>query len=245
MQSVVEGSDVVSSVGSSAPGGVRPKEVGLPLAAIGRGERLAEKAYVELKRRVLGGEIGPGSTLPEVDVAEAMRISRTPVREALARLHSDGLLELTSGGGHVVRGLEASDLDELFLIREALEQIAVRRHVAVATGSSKRLELLIERQTKALGEGDVGSFLEFDEEFHLTICQEAQLPHVASLLVSLRNQMHLAGLRALAGSERTMLQVIDEHTRILAALDSGNVVQAKRAMRYHLQATKAVLGLPT
>ena len=199
-----------------------------------RQESLAQQAYQELKEAILSGRLAPGTTLAEVDLAERLGISRTPLREALALLRGDGLVD-----GNTVRALAPDEVRELFLLREALEALAVREYVGrngrgndVAT-----LERLIERQRRAVATGDVERFLTADEEFHLTLCRDAGLPQVAQLLASLREKMRQAGLRAVAQPDR-MPQVIAEHESILRAVKSGNGERATTAVLRHLRITK-------
>ncbi len=199
---------------------------------------LAVRAYEELKRAILSGELAPDSPLAEVELAEALGISRTPVREALAHLRRDGLVEAIHGGGNVVRRLDAEEVRELFLVREALESLAVREHAALthSVEELQTLRKLIHAQRSAMNDDDVERFLDADEEFHLTICRQARLDHVAELLVSLRNKMRQAGLGAVTQRNR-MQHVLREHTAILRALKARRP-DAVAAMTAHLSATR-------
>ncbi|HUQ38818.1 MAG TPA: GntR family transcriptional regulator [Acidimicrobiales bacterium] len=204
-----------------------------------RQESLADRAYAELKEAILGGRFEPGASMAEVELAEALGISRTPVREALALLRRDGLIESTPGGTSVVRVLEPGEVRELFLIREALECLALREHIKgdAVHRDGKALSALVERQRKAAAKGDVVAFLEADEEFHLTVCHEAGLEHVAELLASLREKMRQAGLRAVTEPDR-MKKVLREHERIVKALRAGDGEAAADALQTHLGATQ-------
>lgn len=199
---------------------------------------LAARAYEELKGAILSGQLAPGAPLAEVDLAEALGISRTPVREALALLRRDGLVEALAGGGNVVRTLEEGEVRELFLIRETLERLAVREHLAGTHSDedTRVLRKLIDAQRQAASALDVEAFLEADEEFHLTICRQAGLEYVAELLVSLRDKMRQAGLGAVTQRNR-MKNVIREHSAILKAL-TATADDAEAAVSAHLSATR-------
>jgi DNA-binding GntR family transcriptional regulator len=205
--------------------------LGLPKLRL---ESLAERAYHELKASILSGDIEPGTALAEVDAAHAMGISRTPVREAFALLRRDGLLD-----GSIVRSLQADEVRELFLVREALECVALREYASSARDVG-RLEGLLDRQRKAMARGDVEGFLTADEEFHLTVCREAGLTQVAGLLSALREKMRQAGMRAVAERGR-MRSVIGEHEAIVEALRTRSAARATKALRHHLAQTRAAI----
>lgn len=202
---------------------------------------LAKRAYDELKIAILSGRFAPGSQLAEVELAQALGISRTPVREALARLRADGLAVAVSGGGNVVHTASETEDRELFLVREALEQLAVKEWAAHPHESGiPELKQLIEEQRRAQGEGNAERFLDADERFHFAISRQAGLTQTADILMSLRERMRLAGLGAIAQSDRQS-RVIDEHTAILRALQAGDPVRGVRALQRHLAATRAAL----
>lgn len=201
-------------------------------------ESLAQRAYQELKSSILSGQLRPGAHLAEVELAEALDISRTPVREALALLKRDGLVETIPGGGTMVRTLSSEEVRELFLIREALERLAIDELVKRSAGETiGRLQTLLDRQSKAAQRDDVEQFLAADEEFHLTIAQGAGLVQAAQLLSSLREKMRQAGLRAVLQRGR-MDQVITEHRAIVKGLDRSDLRQATKALLQHLSETR-------
>ena len=203
-----------------------------------RQESLASRAYQELKAAILRGELEPGAALGEVELAGLLGISRTPVREALAQLRNDGLVESTSTGGNVVRVLGRDEVRELFLLREALEALAVREFVGGGSRDVSPLEAILDGQRAAAKKRDVEAFLAADEEFHVTLCREANLPQVAALLASLRERMRQAGLRAVTRPDR-MATVLGEHEAILRAVRGGRADRAEKAVLAHLRATKA------
>ena len=206
-----------------------------------RQESLAQQAFQEVKSAILSGSVAPGTTLSEIELAEAMGISRTPVREALAMLRSAGLIESVPGGGHIVRTLGPDEIRELFLVRETLECLALREFVSAASERSiPALDDIIGIQRRAHADLDTDAFLDADTEFHLTICRQAHLHQVAGLLASLRDKMRQAGLRAVAYPDR-IPQVLQEHEAIVDALRAGDAEAAQQAMRSHLNATRRSL----
>ena len=204
---------------------------------------LAEQAYFELKEAILAGELAPGTALAETELADAMGISRTPVREALALLRRDGLVIQQPNASNVVRVLTDDEVRELFLIREALEGVAVREFIAhtADAASVAALRAILDAQRAAMAAGDVDGFLGADEEFHLTVCRRAGLEHVTELLAALRDRIRQAGLAAITAPER-MAVVIDEHAAVVAALEARDPGAAEDAIRAHLSATQTAYG---
>jgi DNA-binding GntR family transcriptional regulator len=204
---------------------------------------LAQRAYAELKQAILDGDMAPGAALAEVELADALGISRTPVREALALLRRDGLVDAVPGGGNVVHTLTAHEVRELFLLREAVESLAVRELAA----SHRRpeavdaIQRVLDDQQQAYRRRDVAAFLDADERFHVAICQEAGLPQAAGMLVALRDKMRQAGLAAVT-QPRRMPVVLREHQAIVEALRGRPRSQAVAALVRHLGATRDALA---
>lgn len=218
--------------GGGAAGGLSPV----------RQPSLAQRAYDELKQAILDGSLAPGAALAEVELGEALGISRTPVREALALLRRDGLVDAVPGGGNVVHALSDAEVRELFLLRESLETLSVRE-LAGSAGRAQAAKLLagiVDEQRVAMKRRDVAAFLDADERFHVTICHEAGLPLAASMLTTLRDKMRQAGLGAVARPAR-MPVVVQEHSAIVEALRAGPRSKAAAALTTHLTATREAL----
>jgi DNA-binding GntR family transcriptional regulator len=209
---------------------------------------LAQRAYEQLKEAILSGTLAPGAPLAEVELGEAMGISRTPVREALALLRRDGLVDAVPGGGNVVHALTDQEVRELFLVREALESLSVKEFVAGPAArrrsSVELLQAIVHEQRDAMKRADVAAFLDADERFHLTICEEAGLPQAGQMLVTLRDKMRQAGLGAVAHPQR-MPVVLREHQAIVDALRSGPRTKAAAALGRHLAATREAIDHST
>src|ERR1700733_15065180 len=97
--------------------------VGKALAPVTRPQRVADQVYRHLRRAIVGGKIAPGTRLREVDAAAALKVSRTPVREAISRLIGDWLVrEIETGGVEVTDAM--AEITEIYNIRQALELCA-------------------------------------------------------------------------------------------------------------------------
>jgi DNA-binding GntR family transcriptional regulator len=203
-----------------------------------RPETLRDRAYDEVRAAILRGRLAPGSSLSEQDVAAALGVSRTPVREALGRLRRDGLVAEVAGV-NVVRTISGAEARELFLIREAIECLAVRElgSIAVDAAAIATIEHHLDDQRRHASAGDHDAFLDADEAFHVELCRQARLPMVAEMLASLRAQIRLAGLMTIEIEGRTAA-VLREHTAVLTALKSRDTHKAEAAIRRHLTATQ-------
>ncbi len=126
----------------------------------------AEAVYQVLRHGIVHGDLAPGERLRSDALANELRVSRTPVREALRKLEAEGLVA-QSGSGLVVRAFSEQDLTELFYVREALEGMAARLAAENATPSeiAEIRELLDDMET-VRQRGDLGALRRLTGEFH-------------------------------------------------------------------------------
>jgi GntR family transcriptional regulator, rspAB operon transcriptional repressor len=209
--------------------------------ALGRG-RLTDEAYHFVRDAILSGEFPTGSVLAEVEIARTLGSSRTPVRHALSLLLMEGLLEVGSRRRVIVRGFTPEHREEILILREALEGVAVRRACGVITDDDvDYLRLLILRQRRAARNGQNDAFLDLDEEFHLKIVDAARLPILHALLGQLRGFVRVARL----GADRpasVLAQVSAEHERIVDALERRDAEAALAALIEHLHTSNYALA---
>jgi GntR family transcriptional regulator, rspAB operon transcriptional repressor len=201
--------------------------------ATGRGQ-LTERAYRHVREAILRGEFAVGTVLAEDDLAARVGSSRTPVRQALQLLLQEGLVEVGPRRQLIVRGLTPDLRDEILLVREALERVAVRR--ACETMSLEEIDylrLLLMRQRRAAAAGREDEFIDLDEEFHLKIAEGARLPILHRFLGQIRGFVRL--MRVQAGRHPShMLDVLAEHEGIVDALERRDVREALTALTTHL-----------
>jgi GntR family transcriptional regulator, rspAB operon transcriptional repressor len=195
--------------------------------------RLAERAYAFAREEILRGAWPVGTVLAEDDLAARIGISRTPVRHALQLLLQEGFLEVGPRRQLVVRDL-AKHRDEIVLLREALEGVALRR--ACETMSVEEIDLLrllLMRQRRAAEAQAEDDFIELDEQFHLAIAEGAKLPLLHAFLTQLRGFVRLMRV----GTKRHpthLMAVLREHEAIVDALERRDVRAALQALTTHL-----------
>lgn len=200
----------------------------------GRKASLAERAYEHVRSEILRGSLPVGSVVPEGAVAEALGVSKTPVRQALQLLRREGLLEVGPRRQLIVRGFSPERRAEVLEVREALETVTVRRACeAMSLEEIDYLRLLLMRQKRAAEAGDEDAFIELDEEFHLRIAAGAGLPVAQSFLNQLRGFVRVMRL----GTSRRaghLIEVLHEHEAIVDALEARDQKRALAALREHL-----------
>jgi len=176
-----------------------------------------------------------GSVLAESEIAAELKISRTPVRQALGLLLQEGLVEVGTRRQLIVRGFSEEHRREILLLREALEGTAVR-HAAnvIDIDDVDLLRLILIRQRRAANEGREEDFIDLDEQFHLKIAEEAQLPILYGFLSQLRGFVRL--MRVGAGRHPGyMTEVVAEHEALVDALENHDADAAAAALSHHLQ----------
>jgi GntR family transcriptional regulator, rspAB operon transcriptional repressor len=196
--------------------------------------RLNDEAYHHIRDAILRGAYPTGTVLAETDIAAELGSSRTPVRHALGLLLREGLLEVGSRRQVIVRGFTPERSEEILMLREALESIAVGRACEVITDDDiDQLRLLIMRQRRAARNDEYDVFIDLDEEFHLRIVDAARLPILYGVLGQLRGFVRLARLDANRPSS-ALDEVTVEHERIVDALERRDVETARAVLLAHL-----------
>lgn len=203
-------------------------------------DRMAQTQAINLLRTsILTGELPPGMRLSEQEIANAMGLSRQPVREAFIRLTGEGLLEVLPQRGTYVSKISADEVLDARFVREAVEadlvRLATERQDA---GLLPRLRANLADQQAAVG--DAARFMDLDEAFHRTIAEAAGKARTWDHLQRLKSQ--LDRVRFLATQDFPVEALITQHRDVADAIASGNPDRAESAMRAHLH--QMVADLP-
>ncbi len=199
---------------------------------------LNQKAYAEIRRRILNGELIAESALSEYQLAEELQLSRTPVREAVKRLEREGLVQAIPNRGTFVAKLTAEDISEIYQVREQLEGFAAR--LAAETMPDE----VIERLEKEIGtlnmlasEGHLAEIVNSDVRLHQQIIAATQNSRLIALLGTLDDQMYR--VRALfPQSPQWLKDTLVEHAKIVEAIKAHNGPGAEKAMKAHLRSAR-------
>ena len=199
-------------------------------------QRASDRAYQILREEIVGWELRPGSVLGEVEQSKRLGVSRTPLREALARLMADGLVAAQTGRGLVVTDLSLASIQELFEVRQALEEQAAR--LAALRGNSAVFEQF-EREFSAVNElidhDDPARHAYYELVARLDDAIDAAVDnaYLSAALSSLRT--HLVRVRRLAVDDPARLSAAAaEHLLIVQAIAARDPELAAHATRVHL-----------
>lgn len=206
---------------------------------------MSESVVDRVRGLILGGTYAAGDRLGEVELAAALGVSRTPIREALRLLASEGLVELTPNKGARVVTWSAAELEEIFALRAQVEGLAARRAAERVTAAElDELEKLAVEHGAATAAGparDLDRVYELNSRFHAGVVQAAgggtSLTGVVGSLVHsvvLYRTLHTFGDEAMERSSR-------HHLEIVAALRNRDPEWAECVMRSHLLAARAEL----
>ncbi len=196
---------------------------------------LGNQAYQELKRIILERQIPPGGKLNEGDLAKALGISRTPIREAINRLEKEGLLKIIPQRGAFVVQFTEKDIYELFLIRENLEGLAA--YLAAGKMNERdlsRLESSVEGFSEPFDEKEIRRYAREDFKFHQTVVQFSEAQRLINLISTLHDYIRIFRLTTIGLSGR-MKTSLDEHRELLQAFRERKPEEAERRMREHIR----------
>ncbi|GGE28076.1 GntR family transcriptional regulator [Agaricicola taiwanensis] len=193
-----------------------------------------ELVYEDLKKRIISLKIEPGTPLQEAEITKAYDASRTPVREALARLSHEGFL-VRWGRGYRIRSFSPLEVKELYEVREALEKMAVRLTIETSSPEKiKTIETQLEHYQSFIESNDINAFNLHANSFHMTIAQLSGNQNLLEQLTTIHEKVRLISARYLLRSE-SIQNAFLEHSRIYNAILRGDVVVAEAAMREHIQ----------
>ncbi|CAM5453367.1 GntR family transcriptional regulator [Streptomyces spiroverticillatus] len=198
---------------------------------------LADSVYEAAKAMVMDHEIEPGARVGIDSLARTLRVSPTPVREALARLESDGLVTKRSLAGYrATELLTPQGLEELFEMRLLLEPRAAALAAENATDAQlDTMESLAEQMRGVPESGErfavFREFVALDQRFHDTVAAAAHRPLLADAVERLHSHLHLFRLASIPGAGP---QTLAEHDRILRAVLRRSPERAAEAMTEHL-----------
>ncbi len=196
---------------------------------------LWQRVHEHLREEIISGRLMPGTELHEAALARSLGVSRGPIREALGRLATEGLVAIRPRRGAVVRALSSAEFIEAYQVREALEMMSVRLAVPKLTAEDlAAMERLIDDMASRGEAGDVQGFFEANTEFHQRFFEVAGNGMLSELYRQLRGQIDRHRLRSLE-LRGDLRRSIDEHRAILWAARTGDVERAVRLISDHIR----------
>ena len=199
---------------------------------------LREIVYEELKRQILIGEIPPGTRMMEVELADVMGVSRTPVREAIRKLEKEGLVTIEPRKGAYASNISIKDMVDVLEVREGLEAMAASFAAGRITAKQKdTLMTIVEKYRNAVETENIEEIIKYDEEFHsmiITISGNSTLQQVFSTIQELALRFRYIYYDDFNRYER----MPREHQMIEEAILSGDAEKARVAAGDHVYKLK-------
>jgi DNA-binding GntR family transcriptional regulator len=203
-----------------------------------RVKSLTEQAYAILRQRIITGEMPPGTEVSELELAEQLSMSKTPVREALARLGVEGFVEAFPRRGYRITPVTVKDMNDLFAVRSMLEGTASAMAAKNLTEAElDRLDELANASYVLEETSSVRSFIEANENFHAAIARGSGNPRLYGLVMSHLEEcarFFYMGARARDVNPETN----NDHHRIVEVLRQRNAERAHTMMIEHNENTR-------
>lgn len=208
---------------------------------------LPEKIYNHLRTKLLAGELPPGARLDYKKISTEMGVSTTPVREAMGKLASEGLVELVPRAGAIVRKLGSQEAVQLYGVREAIETYAAAKAAEkISDARLQHLERLLAKMrtlisksfsptSKLMTGENLSEFLQSDLAFHMTIIEAAGNPRLTKLAGDSHIHSRIFGVERFGHNQELMEEADQIHLSIFAALKSHDAPRASKLISQHIQ----------
>ena len=204
-----------------------------------RKDNLASGVYERIKKGILSLEYPPGYILQERNLAEELGMSRTPVREAVHRLSQEGWLRVNARRNIQVRPVSVSDLREVFQARRILERDALE--LLLSTGLAREAGRKMAAMAAVMNDsrGSLFSFITADQSFHSVLFLVLGNSVLRKFWNAVSEEMIWLGMQAM--NEKRYDDVLEEHGKILGAVEEGKKRAAREALLDHLEKTEDIL----
>lgn len=202
-----------------------------------------DRAYTFTKSRVLDATFAGGDLITEGEVAQALAMSRTPVREAFLRLQAEGLLRLYPKRGALVVPVSVSEVEAVMETRLLVERFALEKLLARGPAPAVAAEMVggIALQEESAAAGDTDAFVAQDRQFHTSFVTAAGNPILAGLYDTLRDRQQRMVVTSLLRDGARVTSILAEHRLIADAVRDGDVERATAALVAHLRGTLDLL----
>lgn len=199
---------------------------------------LREQVYDQLKRRILTGKIKPGTRMMEIDLAEDLGVSRTPVREAIRELGKEGLVTIEPRRGAFASEISVKDMIDTLAVREDLDALAAYLASSrITKAEEKKLLELTDKYAAAIESGDMDTMIRADEAFHKRVARLSGNKTLYSVVRTVQTQV--LRFRYLYYEDLANYKNMPaEHREIIEALVSGDSEHAREVAFNHVRRLK-------
>lgn len=206
----------------------------MSLKKISQKKSLRDKAYASLRKAFFQGVFKPNQKITESEIAEALGVSRTPVREALNQFRSQGILRQNRGGSYVFALPTLKQIEDIFEIRRVLEPLAAKKVIGNCTETDiERLEAIVSKENAALDAKDSSRFFQLNMEFRTTLFNLCGNERLAIIINNFMDYIYFAGLLTL--KKKSIREVVIQiHTKIILALKKNDETALVEVINEHL-----------
>lgn len=195
---------------------------------------LRDAVFETLREAILKGVLAPGQHLMEMQLANQLGVSRTPVREAIRMLELEGLVNMIPRKGARVAAISEKSLSDVLEVRRAMEELSVRLACKrMEHKDMEKLDQINQQFIRACQTDDVVQIARIDESFHGVIYEAADNAKLLQLLSQMQNQMYRYRIEYIKMKERRQI-LVEEHKKIIYALARRNSEEAAEATRIHI-----------
>jgi len=196
---------------------------------------LRELVCDRIREAIITGTFAPGERLMEMQLAEEMGVSRTPVREAIRKLEIDGLVVMIPRRGTYVANISIKDINDVYEIRTALDELAAGLATErIDAAGMDELKARLADTERAIESGDVIRIIDMDTRFHDVLYRAARNERLVNIINNLREQ--ITGIRGISMRYPGRLsETMKEHRQLVACIEAGSVEMAREQARIHLE----------
>ena len=198
---------------------------------VDRRRPIVPQIYDALRDAIVRVALRPGQVISETEMAASFGVSRTPIREALIRLADEGLIDIYPQAGTFVSRIDLAAVREAQFVRQTLETAVAIQAASIGAGATA-FDSILERQERAIHDGDFAEFFASDEELHRKVFELAG--HGATWRLVQSAKSHLDRVRQLEQpSKEMLLEMLRQHRAIAAAIGSGDSTRVVEVVREH------------
>lgn len=205
----------------------------------------ADFVYAELRSKIISKQLMPGARLPEITVAQQLKVSRTPVRDALRRLAAEGLLMITPNHGAKVTLPTAEEIHGAYAVRLHLELLSVAEAAKkqVDKKIASRITRIITNERRALAREDTEALMDLNNAFHKAIAECSENPVLTEYIENLllKTNVYTLFFSSFNGQPDDNA---GHHEKILRAIMAGDRALAETLMKNHLRLAHSMLTIP-
>ncbi|MFZ5642753.1 MAG: GntR family transcriptional regulator [Bacillota bacterium] len=196
---------------------------------------LREMVFESLREAIIQGRLKPGERLMEMQLADEMGVSRTPVREAIRKLELEGFVVMIPRKGAYVSGISVKDIVDVFEVRAALEALAAGLAAERITDEElEDLERSLFQISELSDKADIDAIVETDTNFHELIYRACRNERLVSIITHLKEQIQRFRTTSLSQPGRSK-DALGEHRAIVEAISDRNVEMAQNLAREHIE----------